>query len=408
MPEPVAQTAPQPAATKPAIKAPQPAPSKPADPAVADANAKAKLKSKVVPPEQQLSLHEWRDADQNEVTSREGQVGMASMELFFSDMRALLAAASKESASRLNRTEKAITEDLRLSRDQCSQSQEVAKGLAAKVKALEEELERLRKREAEHQTKLASVKQVEQEKVDGLNHKLGEVDEKCQRLSSEVAKQSTLLMETARTWTEEISRLDHGLAASFPKTQEAALEVAQLAREGRRAAGDEGSPYFSVEDHLAAMQARITPITMLGHELRLAVEEIYRLLWLTKTLPAELGRLVEWLNTAPDWIQDWKESSARSGADMALSFVLSWYEEVSLDRLEFRQAGVEETLIPEVLSRHLTRACAIVGFVNNAEFVSDPNPSPEEEGEEEQAAAPDAELAGTPEAPPAGPPPAGA
>ncbi|KAM0824563.1 hypothetical protein ACQ4PT_070116 [Festuca glaucescens] len=232
------QTAPQPATkVKPAIKAPQPAPRKPADSAVADAKAKAKLKAKVVPPEQQLSLHVSlaahqlatatssadSDTDQNEVTSREGKVGMASMELFFSDMRALLTTLSKESVSRLNRMEKAVMPvsdrrttlyakvvasyhkaktDARPWRGnwklpKCTQNQEVAKGLVAKVKALEEELERLRKREAEHQAELASVKKVEQEKVDGLNRKQGEVDEKCQRLSSEVTKQSSLLTETA-------------------------------------------------------------------------------------------------------------------------------------------------------------------------------------------------------------------
>jgi hypothetical protein len=29
---------------------------------------------------------------------------------------------------------------------------------------------------------------------------------------------------------------------------------------------------------------------------------------------------------------------------MVVSFVLSWYEEVSLDQLEYRRAGVEDTL----------------------------------------------------------------
>ncbi|KAM0839714.1 hypothetical protein ACQ4PT_060137 [Festuca glaucescens] len=371
--EPVVQITPPPASEQAAAKTPLLSPSKLVEPGV-----KAKLKAKVVPAErrpqqQQLSLHvgpaapqlanvtssadsslgsvgamekEWRDSDQNEVTSRDGQTGVASMELFFSDMRALMAAASKESANRLNRTEKVIStvSDRRTAlynkvvasyhkaKTECSAlARELEIAQAIKVKALEEELERLRKKESEHQAELLSVKQAEQEKVDGLNRKLGEVDEKCQRLSSEVTKQSTLLTETARRWTEDISRLDRGLAASFPETQATALEAARLMREERRAAGEEGSPYFSMEEHLAAMQARVAPITMMGHELRLAAEEIYRLLWPTEILPAELGRLVEWLNTAPDRIQDWKESSARAGADMALSFVLSWYEEVSLD-----------------------------------------------------------------------------
>ncbi|KAK1677544.1 hypothetical protein QYE76_038392 [Lolium multiflorum] len=46
--------------------------------------------------------------------------------------------------------------------------------------------------------------------------------------------------------------------------------------------------------------ARITPITMLGHELRLAAEELFRLLWPMETLPVELANLVKWLDTAPD------------------------------------------------------------------------------------------------------------
>jgi hypothetical protein len=45
----------------------------------------------------------------------------------------------------------------------------------------------------------------------------------------------------------------------------------------------------------------------------------------------ELGRLVQWLDTAPVRIDDWRESTAHAGAELALSFVLSWYEEVSLD-----------------------------------------------------------------------------
>jgi hypothetical protein len=60
------------------------------------------------------------------------------------------------------------------------------------------------------------------------------------------------------------------VSAAFLETQEAALVAADKARGERRAAGEEGSPYFSMEDHLAAMHARITPITMLGYELRLA------------------------------------------------------------------------------------------------------------------------------------------
>jgi hypothetical protein len=74
------------------------------------------------------------------------------------------------------------------------------------------------------------------------------------------------------------------VSAAFPETQKVVLVAAQGAGV-RRAAGEASSSYFSMDDHLATMHARITPITKLGHELRLAAEDLYRLLWPTETLP---------------------------------------------------------------------------------------------------------------------------
>ncbi|KAM0839211.1 hypothetical protein ACQ4PT_060453 [Festuca glaucescens] len=167
---------------------------------------------------------EWRDADAHEVTSREGRKGVAPMELFFSDFRALLAASATEADNRLKRCEKVaksvndkradlynklvasyhrakteraemareleaaravaaqvpqLQEGLWLSRAQCATSQEMAKALAAQAKETEGELSRLRRLEANHLTELEAVKHIEQEKVDSLNRRLGEVDEQC-------------------------------------------------------------------------------------------------------------------------------------------------------------------------------------------------------------------------------------
>ncbi|KAM0825400.1 hypothetical protein ACQ4PT_069590 [Festuca glaucescens] len=368
---------------------------------------------------------EWRDADAHEVTSREGRKGVAPLELFFSDFRALLTAAAAEADNRLKRCEKVaksftdkraglynklvasyhkakteradlareleaaqvpqLQEELRLSRAQCTASQETAKALAAQAKETEGELACLRRLEANHLAELEAVKRVEQERVDSLNRRLGEVDEQRQKLSSDMAAQSKVLSDTAKRWVEEISALDRGLAAAFPEAQEAALAATGRQRDARRAAGEVGSPFFSMDDHLAAMHARITPITMLGYELRQAAEELFRLLWPTETLPGEVVNLVKWLENAPDLLLDWKESAARAGADMALSFVLSWYEEVSLDQLETRRAGVEDALSAENKTRRLARACAIADFVNQSIFVDDPNaPADDLEGDDEE------------------------
>jgi hypothetical protein len=49
---------------------------------------------------------EWLDTEANEVTSREGWKGVAPMEIFFSDFRALLAASATKADNRLKRCEK--------------------------------------------------------------------------------------------------------------------------------------------------------------------------------------------------------------------------------------------------------------------------------------------------------------
>jgi hypothetical protein len=166
-----------------------------------------------------------------------------------------------------------------------------------------------------------------------------------------------------------------------------------------------------MDDYLASMAARVEPIAKLGWELRKAAEELYRLLWPTETLPGELSNLIKWLETAPDRFLDWKDSAACAGADMALLFVLSWYNEVSLDQLETRRAGVEDDLPVENKTARLARACAIADFVDKGVFVEDPNPpSDDDEVEDEEAEdTPEADqAAGSADAPPAGPYPAGA
>nr|XP_051208573.1 formin-like protein 14 [Lolium perenne] len=389
---------------------------------------------------------EWRDADGHEVTRREGKKGMASMEMFFSDFRAFISGSATEADSRLKRVEKVnktvsdkwadlynrlvasyhkaktdraemarklesakasaahvpeLQEELRLAR-------ETARVLAAKAKETEGELSCLRRLEASHITELDSIKRVEQEKVDSLNRRLSEVDEKCQKLSSDMTAQSKVLSETSKRWVEEISALDRGMAATFPETQEEALAAVGRSREARRAAGEESSAHFSMEDHLASMHARITPMTMLGHELRLAAEDLYQLLWPYEALPGDLAALVKRLEGAPDRLLDWKDSAARAGADMALSFVLSWYEEVDLDQLESRRAGVEDNLSAEAKTRRLARAYAIADFIDKGTFVSDPDAPQEGPGEDEEMAdAEEADPATDSQAPPAGPTPAG-
>jgi hypothetical protein len=165
-----------------------------------------------------------------------------------------------------------------------------------------------------------------------------------------------------------------------------------------------------MEDHMASMAARVEPITKLGWELRKAVEELAPMLWPEEAVPQDISSLTSLMERAPDRFLDWKESATRAGADMALSFVLSWYNEVDLGQLEFRRAGVEDKLPAEYKAARLARASTIADFVDKALFVADPNPPPSDEDymedEEAEDEPEDDPAAGSADAPPAGPSPA--
>jgi hypothetical protein len=171
------------------------------------------------------------------------------------------------------------------------------------------------------------------------------------------------------------------VAAAFPETQAGALAAMGVAQDAGRAAGEESSDHFSMEDHLVAMHARITPMTMLGHELRQAAGDLFQMLWPTETPPGDLAVLVKQLQEGPDRLLDWKDSAARAGAEIALSFVLAWYEEVDLDQLETRRADVEGNLSEE----------AIADFADKSVFIADPDDPEEVQAEDEEMA--DAEEA---------------
>jgi hypothetical protein len=86
------------------------------------------------------------------------------------------------------------------------------------------------------------------------------------------------------------------------------------------------------------------------------------------TPPTEVGELINWLAHAPGRVDEWRASAARAGMDIALSFVLSWYDEVKLSQLEARQAGA--SLPTEELR---TRAIALARYTDVDTFITDPD-----------------------------------
>ncbi|KAK1611283.1 hypothetical protein QYE76_034956 [Lolium multiflorum] len=220
----------------------------------------------------------WLRADSYEVTSREGNPGQASVEMFFSSLQANLKARAAEAAANVPRWRKPaslrwltflsgclaveaakvprLEADLRAARAQCAESEEAGRSATAKLKLAEQELTRLRLLEQNHLTELASLRTAEKEKVEDLSRRLTRWRSsglRCRRRSPPTA---------------------------FPETQDAALAAVGVARDSRRRATGEGSSeYFTMEDYMASMAARVEPITKLGWELRKAAEELVPMLW---------------------------------------------------------------------------------------------------------------------------------
>ena len=65
----------------------------------------------------------------------------------------------------------------------------------------------------------------------------------------------------------------------------------------------------------------------------LAVSRVDTLLWPRATLQNDLESLMARLNEIPDRVQEWKRSSARCGADVALSLVRVHCKEAREDKL---------------------------------------------------------------------------
>ncbi|KAK1609108.1 hypothetical protein QYE76_032781 [Lolium multiflorum] len=365
----------------------------------------------------------WLSADSYEVTSREGNPGQASVEMFFSSLQANLKARAAEAAANLATVEeasKAVADrrtnlynravihyhKAKLDRAGLARELEAVKVEAAKIPRLEADLRAARAcAESEEAGRSAATKL--KEKVEDLSRRLTEVEKQRLALQEEVTTKSTELTATAKRWTDMIGAVDRGFSAAFPETQDAALAAVGVARESRgRATGEGSSECFTMEDYMASMAARVEPITKFGWELRRAAEELVPMLWPAEAVPQDISNLTSLIERAPDRFLDWKESATRAGADMALSFVLSWYNEVDLGQLEYRRAGVEDKLSAEHKAARLARASAIADFVDKSLFVADPNPHSDEEyemGDEEAERARDDPAAGRSDAPPAGP-----
>jgi hypothetical protein len=88
---------------------------------------------------------------------------------------------------------------------------------------------------------------------------------------------------------------------------------------------------LSAEELMASIKGRLKPMAKLGSKLRQAVASVFQGLWHGWAVPDNVGVLLQWISLVSNRVDVWKESAAQAGAEQALSFVLSWYQGISLD-----------------------------------------------------------------------------
>jgi hypothetical protein len=124
-------------------------------------------------------------------------------------------------------------------------------------------------------------------------------------------------------------------------------------------------------EQLIALEARKKAMTSYTEDLFLGAQEAHSSLWLGQRTPTDPLDLGNDLQLSKVRLREWRDSSARVGADEALTYFLSWYEKVDLETLHSVREGSVWTIDPEFIRRRQELAHSYVDFVDTEAFVRD-------------------------------------
>jgi hypothetical protein len=127
-------------------------------------------------------------------------------------------------------------------------------------------------------------------------------------------------------------------------------------------------------------------MTKLGKILPLAAICSVKSLRPSEEPPNKIEEICAWLDANGACLNEWRESAGRSGANMALKFVWSWYETLDLDALATMRSGAKVLVDLDAHKKHMDRACTIAQYALVHKCIEDPftEADIEEEGEESE------------------------
>ena len=92
-------------------------------------------------------------------------------------------------------------------------------------------------------------------------------------------------------------------------------------------------------------------------------------LWPGTQTPATIEELAKCLQGAEERLREWRSSAARAGADTALTFVMSWYEEIELGTMKTIRLHSPWTDDATFVAQRKKAAHFMAGWANTATLI---------------------------------------
>ncbi|KAM0883495.1 hypothetical protein ACQ4PT_031599 [Festuca glaucescens] len=213
-----------------------------------------------------------------------------------------------------------------------------------------------------------------------------EISSTLEQSNKLLTEQSDLLKKKFEAWRNLADMLNHDMedllravTDAFPESQDLAVKAVLESRKDRPANEE---PYWSMEDHMVSMAARVAHMKVLGIDFPLSAIKVFKALWPGATVPKSVQGLCKWLNATEMRLSQWRESVGRAGADMALQFILSWYEEIDFNSISTLRVGSHILEDPAIKLKCQAKAYELASYAPVHNFIPDPEDDKEDEAKE--------------------------
>ncbi|KAM0890877.1 hypothetical protein ACQ4PT_026769 [Festuca glaucescens] len=274
------------------------------------------------------------------------------------ELKALKEAKAKEIADISSSCTKEIEEAWKFYEDRCAkevaENNRLASEGLAKEKEISSTLERSNKLLTEQSNLLQEKFEAWKKLADMLNHDMEGNDQLPCRLKCFV------FFLSPQSDIDLSPDLLHAVTDAFPESQDLAVKAVLESRKDRPVNEE---PYWSMEDHMVSMAARVAHMKVLGIDLPLSAIKVFKALWPGTAVPKSVKGLCKWLNATEMRLSQWRESAGRAGADMALQFILSWYEEIDFESISTLQVGSHILEDPAIKLKRQSKAYELASYV---------------------------------------------